>query len=241
VAGGFSLTRSGTGWVLRQGSQSEPGRGGAIGAWLGELSAFRAKSVPSEDGKGGAWGLAKGPHLSVELQGGAKLELHAGNSPDEDSVYAQAKPGTPVYLLAAEALLAMQKGPSELADRQAFGLEASQVQRFEVVRPNGKLSAVKANGAWAWEPARQGGKEFDFEGFIGRFAGTELLRRLDKGAKPAKPAATVFFYGDSGAVLEGAELGPKQAGGTPAFSASKQHVVLVVDNLLDGLPEADKP
>lgn len=233
AAGGFRLTRSGAGWAVND----EPGRGAAIEQWLGELAALKATAVPSEDGKGGAWGLSKGPHLSLRLQNGDMLELHAGASPDSDSYYAQGKPGTPVFKLPADSLLTLQKGPSDLADRRAFELDSAKVQRFEIVRPQGKLTALKADGAWAWVPAGSGrGKEFDFDGFISSFAGAELLKRLPKSAKPAKPAASVFFYADSGAVLEGVELGARQSGGVPAFSAQKQHTVLAADNLLDKLP-----
>lgn len=239
--GGFTLTRGASGWSVRRGGRDEPGRAAAIEAWLGQLAAFRAKRVPSEDGKGGAWGLAKGPHLRVDLEGGASLELHAGSNPDADSFYAQARPGTPVYLLPASDLVTMQKGGQDLADRQAFSLDSGQVERFEVQRPQGRLTALKTHGAWAWSPApvsASAGAEFDFDGFVARFSGAELIQRLDASAKPLSPTAGVYFFGPAGVLLESAEFGPKRGGGVVALSGVKKSVAVVAGNLLDGLPAA---
>ncbi len=238
--GGFSLERGPDGaWKLRLAGKEEPARAGAVESWLGELGTLKALRVPSEDGKGGAWGLNRGPRLAVTLKDGRRLQLNAGSAAGSEGFHAQGAPGSAVFVLPASALLVLEKPGKDLADRQAFALNASEVERFEVIRPQGKLTAVRADGAWSWQPkAEEDGKEFDFEGFIGRFAGTELLQRLPKTDKPAKPTATVFFYGASGAVLEGTEFGAQRGAGVVAYSANKRTVTVVAGNLLDGLPPA---
>jgi hypothetical protein len=235
--GGFSLRRgAGSAWALRLGGQEEPGRQAAIEQWLEELAALKALRVPSEDGKGGPYGLQRGPRLTLSLEDGRQLQLNAGAAVDEEGFYAQGLPGTPVYVLGAGDLLLLQMNGKDLADRQAFSLDTSQVQRFEVLRPEGSLKAVKSAGVWAWEGLDSG--DFNFDVFLSRLAGAELSRRLAQADKPAKPVASVFFYAASGAVLEAAEFGPKRAGGQVAFGSNKQVVALVAENLLEGLPPA---
>lgn len=236
-AGGFSLRRGEAGWSVRRAAGEEPGRAEAIDAWLGELSRLRALSVPSEDGRGGDWGLASGPRLGLRLADGQTLELRVGKARDEDGYYAQAGPGGPVFVLPAHTLPTVRKVGQDLADRRAFKLDPSGVQRFEVVRPSGRLSASRAAGTWAWDGASpQGGEGYDFDGLVARFSGAELLQRLPLADKPAKPEASVFFYGAAGQVLEAAELGPRRGKGQVAYSAEKRAVTLVSPDLLDGLP-----
>jgi hypothetical protein len=233
--GGFHLRREdGGAWSLRLGAQEEPARQAAIEAWLAELAGLKALRVPSEDGKGGPYGLQRGPRLTLSLADGSSLQLNAGAPVDEEGFYAQGRPGTPVYVLGAGDLMVLEKSGKDLADRLAFSLDTSQVERFEVIRPEGRLKAVKSAGAWAWEGLEAGG--FNFDAFLSRLAGAELSRRLDKADKPAKPLASLFFYAASGAVLEAVEFGPKRSGGQVAFGSNKQAVFLVAENLLEGLP-----
>jgi hypothetical protein len=235
--GGFTLKRGDSaGWVILSGGKSEPGRGAEVEEWLGELQALRATHVPSEDGKGD-WGMRKGPRLYVTLKGGARLELGAGKAKDKDGFYAQGAPGTPVFVLPPMALTTLQKGVNDLADRRAFNVTAADVERFEVKRGGRSLVAVKTAGAWAWDPAvKPGGQEFKFDDFVGRFAGAQLLERLDEKRKPAKADASVLFYGHGGVLMETAEFGPRRGKGVVAVSGTKHWVSVVADNLLDGLP-----
>jgi hypothetical protein len=237
--GGFSLKRGEkAGWTVRTAAGEEPGRGAAIEQWLGELTLLKASKVPSENGKGGSFGLGKGPHLRLKLSNGRSLELHAGASPKEGGVYVQGAPGSPVFLLPASATLTLTKAGKDLADRQAFAFDSSLVERFEVKRPAGDLSALKNKGAWAWVGIPAQGKEFDFEGFLSRFSGAELLKRLPASAKPAKVETGVYFYNAAGTLLESAEFGADQGGGIVAVSGTKKLTSLVARNLLDGLPPA---
>jgi hypothetical protein len=237
-SGGFSLKRAEAGWTVKGALGDEPGRTAAVEEWLSELSQLKASSVPSENGSGGAWDLAKGPALRVTLKDGSSLELRAGGTAKDGGFYAQGKPGSPVFVLPSSATLTFSKTARDLADRQAFALESSLVERFEVKRPGGTLTAVKANGAWAWEGLPPSGKEFDFGGFLAGLAGAELLKRLPPSAKPAKVDVGVYLYTGSGTLLESAEFGPKRDGGVLAVSGTKKLVSVVADNLLAGLPPA---
>jgi hypothetical protein len=239
--GGFGLRRSDTGaWIVRRAGTEEPGLESDINTWLRDLSALRALRVPSEDGKGGAWGVAKGPRIRIRLKGGAELELNAGAAKGSEAFYAQGRPGSPVFELPASALPTLQKEGLQLCDRKAFRLQAGQVERFEVKRPQGVLTAVKSAGVWAWSPtftAKDQG--FDFDGFLSRFEGASLLKRLTPAARPVTPTATVFFYGVGGVPLETVEFGPKRDGGILAYSGERRWASVVAANLLDGLPNPE--
>jgi hypothetical protein len=128
-------------------------------------------------------------------------------------------------------------------DLNVFSFETGAVERIEIQRPKGSLTAVKTAGVWNWSPPRPlkaGEKAFDFYALLSSFANTQLIRRLDAKAAPLTPAASVSFYGDNNVLLEKAVFGARRDGGQVASSAMKNQTVLAVDNLLDGLP-ADGP
>jgi hypothetical protein len=144
----------------------------------------------------------------------------------------------PVYALGDGSRAALEKPGKDLMDLNAFSFNTGDVERLEVQLGARKLAAVKKLGAWAWEePAPEKGKAFDFDAFLTRLANTELLKRLDKKAKPAKLDKSVSLYGRDGSLLEKAEFGPRQGGTQIAVGAVKGQVVQVAGNLLDGLPE----
>jgi hypothetical protein len=238
--GGFVAKRSAQGpWTVTSASGEEPGRGAAVEKWLGELAALKAASVPSEDGRKGSFSIGKGTHLKLTLKSGVQLELNAGATAKDGGFYVQGKPGTPVFLLPSSATATFEKLAHDLADRQAFGFDPALVERFEVKRPGGTLTAVKASGAWSWQGIPPKGKEFDFGGFLDKLAAAELLKRLPASVKPAKVDTGVYLYTASGALLDSAEFGAKRDGGVLAVSGTKKLVSVVAGNLLEGLPPAD--
>lgn len=238
-AGGFTLLRADKGgWTVHSQGHDDPGKASAIEPWLGELGSLKASKVPSEDGKGGSWGLASRDLLSIQLVDGRTLTLREGaKAKDGSGFYASAKPGSPVYLLPESARSSLEKAAKDLSDSQAYQLDPQQVERFEVKRHGTLLTAAKTDGAWAWTPEQKAkGKEFDFNAFLAKFQGATILKRLTPSAKPDKVDSGVYFYGSGGTLLESAEFGPKRDGGVLSVSGSKRNVVVVADNLLDGLP-----
>jgi len=247
---GFSLTRGADGfWKVDAAARHEPGKGEQVDAWLGALSRLKADSVPSETGKGD-FGLAGGKRIELTLKNGTKLTLVQGRSkaaakgktpaPPAGPTYVQLAGQGPVFQLSAASATPLGKKAQELMDLDVFKLQTGNVASFEVERPNGKLKAVKKAGVWAWDPpleAKPGEKPFDFYGFLAGLANTQLLRRLDlKKDSPAKPQASLTFYGDKGELQEKCIFGPLRDGGQVAVSAMKNQAVVAVSNLLSALP-----
>ena len=239
-AGGSQLTRDAKGfWTVNALGHREPGKPAEVGRWLGQLAGLKAESVPSETGKG-SFGLAASKRLQLTLKDGRTLSLVAGGKAASGGFHVQVGGKGPVYVLGEASRPAIERSGKDLMDLQAFSFNTGEVERFEIDLGGKHLAAAKKLGAWAWEgaaPKAANGKEFDFQAFLLRLANTELLKRLDKNAKPGKAAASVTLYSASGALLEKAEFGPRLGGAQVAISAMKNQVALVAGNLLDGLPD----
>jgi hypothetical protein len=251
AAPGYSLKRDKGIWTLHGPAGTEPAKGQAVTDWLGQLDGMRADKVPSEDGKG-AFGLGSGRSFDLGLVDGTHLKLvvgargkpkvptnaRPGTKPAPDGIFVQVAGRKPVFHLPENLVQFVQKPALELADRNAFLLTASTVQRFEVSGPGGVLEAAQDRGAWAWvsRTASAGEKAFDFYAFVAKFGGVQLLKRLPLADKPAKPVRTVRFYDGGNNLIETADFGPPLNGGQVVYSAAKASVFLVTKDLLDGLP-----
>lgn len=232
----LSKAKDGT-WTVGKGAAAEPAKNSVVGAWLEQLAGLRAQSVPSEDGKG-KFGLVRAKRLTLSLSDGRSLTLLKGSNAKPSGFYVQVQGATPVYLLPAADQAAFGKGVVDIADRNAFDLVADEVQRFEVRGAAGKLDASRKQGVWGWDGrvAAPGEKAFDFDAFVRRFGGAQLLKRLPASRRPTQPRWTVSFYGDGGTLLEKAEFGGKLRPGVVAFSAEKRSTNVVASNLMEGLP-----
>jgi hypothetical protein len=238
--GGFTLSRDKDGrWQVDSGKRHEPGKGSEIDGWLGQLAQLKADSVPSETGKG-PYGLSGGKQLSVTMKGGTRWILTRGGKVKPSGCYVQVAGQGPVFQLALGQTTVLEKSGTALMDLDAFQFRSWEVSKFEVQRAKGKLTAVKKNGVWAWEPAREqkaGEKEFDFNSFLAGLSGAQIIKRLDlKKDLPEKASATVTLYGDNGSTQETIKFGDRRESGMVAASAQKNQVAIVAVNLLDALP-----
>jgi hypothetical protein len=238
--GSLVLSKSKQGaWTVGQGAAAEPGKGLGIEHWLEDLQGLKALSVPSEDGKG-RFGLAGGPRIELDLGDGSRLTLVKGSAAKPAGFYAQLQGSAPVFILPASDEAQFKRGAAGLADRDAFQLSPEQVDRFDVDTAAGTLHAAQKLGVWGWDgrqaPADE--KAFDFSGFISRFAGAQILKRLPPSRMPAKPVLTVTFYTKAGTLAEKALFGAKEGPGLVAYSVGKRAASLVTTNMIEGLPPA---
>ena len=238
--GAMALSKGKDGsWTVTQAGVAEPGRNAAVQAWLQQLGGLKALSVPSEDGKG-RFGLGAGPRLELSFGDSARLTLVKGGAAKPSGFYAQVLGQKPVFILPAASEAQFKKSAGDLADRDAFQVLPEQVDRFELSGPAGPLRATKKLGVWGWDGRATAADEkpFDFAGFVGRFAGAQLLKRLPASQRPAKPAASVTFFSQAGTVLEKAEFGGRSGQGQLVYSNAKRAACVAASNLLEGLPPA---
>ncbi|HXB98107.1 MAG TPA: DUF4340 domain-containing protein [bacterium] len=244
-------------WTVTGPQGSEPAKGNGVTDWLGQLEGLRADAVPSEDGKGPFGlgtpkvldlGLADGGHLRLLVGGRGKPKVPVGARPGTkaapEGVYVQVAGRKPVFHLPDNDLVFLDKRASDVADRNAFLIpDQAAVERFEVSGAGPTLVAAQGQSGWAWlsRTAAAGEPAFDFSGFVSKFAGVQLLRRLPLSAKPGKPARSVRFYDGGNNLIETADFGPPMGGGQVVFSAGKAAVFLVTKDLLQGLPGSAPP
>ncbi|HTB21167.1 MAG TPA: DUF4340 domain-containing protein [bacterium] len=248
--GGFSVARDKQGiWQVKTAARHEPGKGNEIDDWLAEMSRLRADSVPSETGKGD-FGLRKSQGIHLLFKNGTEMDIIEGRKTGQaprpgqfgqpgQGVYVQVAGKGPVFQLPGYSVPTIEEKAQALMDLNVFSFETGAVERIEIQRPSGSLTAVKTAGVWAWTPPRPlkpGQKAFDFYAFLSSFANTQLIRRLDAKDAPLTPTASVSFYGDNKVLLEKAVFGARRDGGQVASSFMKNQTVIAPGNLLDPLP-----
>jgi hypothetical protein len=234
---GFELSRNKEGrWQVGK----EPAKPEAVNEWLAQLKGLSAEKLVEEKAAGtGKYGL--GSTFTVRLQNqAAPLSLRFAT--DKAKLFAQVIGLPQVWSLRPSVKALLEKNGRTLMDLNAFDLNGMDVAKFTLARGADTLTAVKKDGAWAWEPApEKGGREFNFDDFLNKIGGAELLQRLPDADKPAKPAMTLVFYTTNGTVLETITVGGKRGRGTVAASSAKHQVGVVADNLFQGFPPPKAP
>jgi uncharacterized protein DUF4340 len=246
------ITRQGEAWNLVA-PLSAPADEGEVGTLLTTLEGLEAEEVVAENATDlGQYGLAPAKlKVALQLQGlpeGLALQL-GDKAPDGRGVYASVGSKPRVVLLPAYLQSSFEKKPFDLRDRSVLHMKREDVQRLDVLGPEGNYGLARAQGEdWTvTHPLTTLAGRWSVDGLLATLDGLRMESVVEEEAKDLKPygldkpARTVVLTLKDGSTRR-LEIGKEAADKKyHAREAGSPRVVLVpgavVDDLAKGLKE----